>query len=95
LKLDVDAGGGDFRAATAPLVSNAHRREKLHRWSSERPSRASIPQTMGKWIGLLIVAIVGLAVLGFLVDAARAIAGVLLVVCLIVLGVRVIAKRNS
>lgn len=49
---------------------------------------------MGKWIGILIAAVVALAVIGFLVDAARAIAGVLLVICLIALAVQVFWKRT-
>jgi hypothetical protein len=49
---------------------------------------------MGKWIAILLAAIVGLAVVGFLVDAARAIAGFLLVVCVIVLAVQVFLKRK-
>jgi hypothetical protein len=69
-------------------------RAKLRRWA-ERPGLAYIPASMGKWIGFLVLAIVALAVVGLLVDAARAIAWVLLVVCVIVLGVRVIARRRS
>jgi hypothetical protein len=49
---------------------------------------------MGKWIAILVAAIVALAVVGFLVDAARAIAGFLLVVCVIVLAVQVFWKRS-
>lgn len=49
---------------------------------------------MGKWIAILLAAIVGLAVVSFLVDAARAIAGFLLVACLIVLAVQVFWKRS-
>lgn len=40
---------------------------------------------MGRWVLILLAAMIALAILGFLVDAARVIAGVLLVVCLLVL----------
>lgn len=50
---------------------------------------------MGKWIAILLAAMVGLAVLGFLVDAARVIAGILFVGCLIVLAVRVFTRGRS
>jgi hypothetical protein len=50
---------------------------------------------MGKWVGLLILAIVALALVGFLVDAARVIAWLLLGVCVVVLGVRMLAKRRG
>lgn len=50
---------------------------------------------MGKWIVILLAAMVGLAVLGFLVDAARFVAGVLFVGCLLVLAVRVFTGRRS
>lgn len=49
---------------------------------------------MGKWAAILIAAVIGLAVLGFLVDAARAIAGFLLVICLIALAIQVFWKRT-
>lgn len=49
---------------------------------------------MGKWALILVAAVIGLAVLGFLVDAARAIVGVLLVICLIALAVQVFWKRT-
>ena len=58
------------------------------------PAAGIPPYSMGKWVGLLLVAIVGLAILGFLVDAARAIAWVLLVVCAVVLGVRMLARKR-
>jgi hypothetical protein len=49
---------------------------------------------MGKWIAILLAAIVALAIVGFLVDAARAIAGFLLVVCLLILAVQLFLKRS-
>lgn len=49
---------------------------------------------MGKWIAILLAAVVALAVVGFLVDAARAIAGFLLVICLIALAAQVFWKRT-
>jgi L-asparagine transporter-like permease len=51
--------------------------------------------SMGKWTGYLLVALFALGVVGLLVDAARAIAGVLLVVCLAVLAVRWFARRKT
>ena len=42
-----------------------------------------------------MAAMVGLAILGFLVDAARVIAAVLLVGCLIVLAVRALSGRRG
>jgi len=50
---------------------------------------------MGKWVVILLAAMVGLAVLGFLVDAARFIAGVLFVGCLLVLAVRFFTRKRS
>ncbi|WP_293345263.1 hypothetical protein [Phenylobacterium sp.] len=44
---------------------------------------------------ILLAAMVGLAVLGFLVDAARAIAGVLFVGCLLVLAARFFVRKRS
>lgn len=50
---------------------------------------------MGKWIVILLAAMVGLAVLGFLVDAARFIAGALFVGCLLVLAFRLLTGRKG
>jgi len=50
---------------------------------------------MGKWVVILLAAMVGLAVLGFLVDAARFIAGVLFVGCLLALAVRYLTRGRS
>lgn len=50
---------------------------------------------MGKWVVILLAAMVGLAILGFLVDAARAIAGILFVGCLLVLAFRVFTRKRS
>lgn len=50
---------------------------------------------MVKWALILLAAMVGLAILGFLVDAARVIAGVLFVGCLIALAVRMFTRRRS
>jgi hypothetical protein len=55
----------------------------------------TIVQLMGKWVLILIAVMVGLAVLGFLVDAARAIAGVLFVGCLVVLVFRAFTQKRS
>lgn len=54
-----------------------------------------IVELMGKWIAILLAAMVGLAVLGFLVDAARVIAGILFVGCLIVLAVRFFTRGRG
>jgi hypothetical protein len=37
---------------------------------------------MGKWIAILLAVMVGAAVVGFMVDAVRVIAGILFVLCL-------------
>jgi hypothetical protein len=50
---------------------------------------------MGKWVAILLAAMVGLAVLGFLVDAARAIVGILFFGCLLILAARLLAGRRS
>lgn len=50
---------------------------------------------MGKWVLILLAAMVGLAVVGFLVDAARVIAGVLFVGCLLVLGAKALTRKRS
>lgn len=50
---------------------------------------------MGKWIAILLALMVGLAVLGFLVDAARVIAGGLFVGCLLVLAARFFTRGRS
>lgn len=50
---------------------------------------------MGKWVVILLAAMVGLAVLGFVVDAARAVVGVLFFLCLIVLGARLLMRRQT
>jgi uncharacterized membrane protein len=50
---------------------------------------------MGKWIGILLAIMVAAAVVGFLVDAVRVIAGFLFVVCLVVLVARMFVKRSG
>ncbi len=62
---------------------------------AEHPERPSIVKLMGKWIAILLAAMIGLAVLGFLVDAARFIAGVLFVGCLLVLVVKMLTGRKA
>ncbi len=54
-----------------------------------------IVKLMGKWVLILLAAMIGLAVLGFLVDAARAIAGVLFVGCLLVLAAKALTGKRS
>jgi undecaprenyl pyrophosphate phosphatase UppP len=50
---------------------------------------------MGKWIGILLAVIVACLVVGFLVDAIRAIAWAAVVVLAIVLGVQLLMKKRS
>ena len=50
---------------------------------------------MGKWAGFLILAIVVLAVVGFLVDAVRVLAWIALIVCAAVLAGRWLMGRKS
>jgi len=50
---------------------------------------------MGKWVVILLAAMAGLAVLGFLVDAARFIAGALFVGCLLVLAARFFTRKKT
>lgn len=49
---------------------------------------------MGRWVFLLFLALIVLAVVGFLVEAARFVLGGLFVACLVVLGVRYLRKRG-
>jgi hypothetical protein len=49
---------------------------------------------MGKWIAILVAVMIAAAVVGFMVDAVRVIAGFLVVVCLAVLAVRLFLKRG-
>ena len=50
---------------------------------------------MGKWIAILLAVMVAAAVVGFLVDAVRVIAGLLFVICLVVLVARVALQRGG
>lgn len=50
---------------------------------------------MGKWVVILLAAMIGLAVLGFLVDAARVIAGLLFAGCLVVLAARLFTRNRG
>ena len=50
---------------------------------------------MGKWVIILLAAMIGLAVLGFLIDAARVVAGILFVGCLVVLAARMFIGKRS
>jgi hypothetical protein len=50
---------------------------------------------MGKWVVILLAAMIGFAILGFLVDAARVIAGALFVGCLVVLAWRAVTSRKG
>lgn len=61
----------------------------------EHLAGTAIVKLMGKWVLILIAAMIGLAVLGFLVDAARAIAGVLFVGCLLVLAAKALTGKRG
>jgi len=50
---------------------------------------------MGKWVLLLLAAMVGLAIVGFVVDAARAVVGVLLFVAVVVLAGQWLVRRRN
>ena len=62
---------------------------------TEHPAATPIVKLMGKWVLILIAAMIGLAVLGFVVDAARAIAGVLFVGCLLVLAFKALTRKKA
>lgn len=59
----------------------------------ERPRLRRIGDRMSKWIAILLAAFVALAILGFLVDAARWLAGAALVVLLVVIVAQFLLKR--
>ncbi|MCR5877942.1 hypothetical protein [Phenylobacterium sp. J367] len=50
---------------------------------------------MSKWIAILLAVIVACVVVGFLVDAIRAIAWAAVVVLAVVLGVQMLAKKKG
>lgn len=50
---------------------------------------------MGKWVVILLAVMLGLAVLGFLIDAARFLVGVAIVGALVVLGFQLITGKRS
>jgi hypothetical protein len=52
------------------------------------------PMSVGKWVVWLLVAMVALAVVGFLVDALRFLAGAAFVVCLGILIFRVVTSGS-
>lgn len=49
---------------------------------------------MGKWIAILLAVMIAAAVVGFMVDAVRVIAGVLFIICLGVIVARFALKRG-
>jgi hypothetical protein len=49
----------------------------------------------GKWAAILLVAMIGLAIVGFLVDALRFFAGAAFVVCLLILVGRMATRRRG
>lgn len=51
--------------------------------------------SLGKWILVLLAVMIAAAVVGFLVDAVRFIAGVLFVGCLLVLVAKAATARRS
>lgn len=50
---------------------------------------------MGKWVVILLAAMVGLAVVGFLVDALKFFAGAGFVVCALILIWRMVTGRRT
>lgn len=50
---------------------------------------------MGKWVLLLLAAMIGLAILGFVVDAARAVVGVLLFIAVVVLAGQWLVRKKT
>ena len=50
---------------------------------------------MGKWVLILLAAMVGLAIVGFLIDALRFFAGAAFVVCLLILIGRMVTGRKG
>lgn len=50
---------------------------------------------MGKWIVLLIAAFVALAIVGFLVEAARALVGIAIVILAVVVAVQYLRRKSS
>lgn len=49
---------------------------------------------MGKWLGVLLAIMIACAVVGFLVDAVRAIAGLAFMVCLGVIAWQLVTKKT-
>jgi Flp pilus assembly protein TadB len=49
---------------------------------------------MGKWLGILLAIMIACAVVGLLVSAVRAVAGVAFVVCLAVLVWQMLTKKR-
>jgi hypothetical protein len=50
---------------------------------------------MGKWLGILLVIMIACAVVGFLVDAVRALAGLAFLVCLAVIAWQLLTKKKK
>ncbi len=50
---------------------------------------------MGKWLGILLAIMVACAIVGLLVDALRAIAGIAFVVCLVVFAWQVLTRKKT
>ncbi|MFN3512845.1 MAG: hypothetical protein ACK41C_07370 [Phenylobacterium sp.] len=50
---------------------------------------------MAKWAGIFLLVMIAAAVLGFVVDAVRVIAGFLFVACAVGLVVSLLAKKKS
>jgi TctA family transporter len=50
---------------------------------------------MGKWLGILLAIMIACAIVGILVDAVRALAGVAFVVCLAVLAWQMMTRKKT
>jgi len=50
---------------------------------------------MGKWLGILVAIMIACAVIGILVDAVRAIAGLAFVICLAVFVWQLLTKNKA
>lgn len=51
--------------------------------------------SLGKWVVVLLAIMVAAAVVGFLVDTVRVVAGALFVVCLVVLVAKAVTSKGS
>jgi hypothetical protein len=67
---------------------------RLRPMADDGPRTGRAEMSLGKWVGVLLAVMVACAVVGFLIDALRFVAGAAFVVCLLVLiGRMVMGKR--